>query len=175
MKKVVYWWKLSMMKVVNDESCLLMKVVYWWNLSIGENCLLMKIVYWWNLSIGENCLLMKIVYWWKLSIDESCQLTKVVYWRKLSIDENFLLMKVKIVKEVIASDVSPVAMFSAVTICRNKTWKIHTNDSLPRYWLPYNIILCFHTKIHFGRRRKSFSLSLGSPWHLIWNRIHSSL
>ena len=70
-----------------------------------------KFVYWWKLSIDESFLLMKVVYWWKLSIDESCLLMKVVYWWNLSIDESYLLMKVKIALEVIAFDVSPVAMF----------------------------------------------------------------
>ena len=48
---------------------------------------------------------MKVVIWWKLSFD------KIIIWWKLSIDESYLLMKVEIVKEVIACDVLPVAMF----------------------------------------------------------------
>ena len=48
------------------------------------------------MSIDESCILI---------IDESCLLMKLVYY------ESCLLMKVKIVKEVIACDVSPVEMF----------------------------------------------------------------
>ena len=48
---------------------------------------------------------MKAVYWWKLFIDESC----------------LLILKVKIVLEVIACDVSPVAMFYFFTSFRRLT------------------------------------------------------
>ena len=52
-------------------------------------------IYWWKLSIDESCLLIKVVH---------CLLIKVFYCWKLSI-------KVKIVKEVIACDLSSVVMF----------------------------------------------------------------
>ena len=52
-------------------------------MSIDESRLLVKVVYRWKLFIGESCLSMEVVYWWK--------------WM--------------LVKEVIACDVSPVAMF----------------------------------------------------------------
>ena len=87
-----------------DESYLWMKVVYWLKLSIDESCLLLKVIYWWKLFFDESFLLIKVGYCRKL-------LMKVIYLWKLSIDESYLLMKVKIIKEVIACDVLPVAMF----------------------------------------------------------------
>ena len=149
--KVFYWWKLSI-----DESCLLMKVVFWWKLSIVESCLLMKVVYCWKLFIDESCLLMKVVYWWKLSIVESCLLMKVVYWWKLFIDESFLLMKVNIVKEVIAGDVSPVAMFfllispkrvrystdlySGTCDCEAAAWQTFQSAPSPKFTLHVHVM-----------------------------------
>ena len=50
---------------------------------------------------------MKVVYIdIDIAIDESCQLMQIVYLWNLSFDESCLLMKVKIVKEVMACDVS---------------------------------------------------------------------
>ena len=46
-----------------------------------------------------------------IAIDESCRLMQIVYLWKFSFYESCLLMEVKIVKEVMASDVSPVTMF----------------------------------------------------------------
>ena len=56
--KVGLWWKLSLMKVVFDESGFLMKVVFWWKWffdEIGFN----ESDFWWM------WILMKNFFWWK--------------------------------------------------------------------------------------------------------------
>ena len=62
----------------------------------------MKVVNWWKLFSDESYLMMKAMECWKLSSDESYFVMKVIY----------LVMKVKIVKEVMSCDVSPVVMFA---------------------------------------------------------------
>ena len=80
-----------------------------------------------------------------MSIDESPRLMKVVYWLNWSIDESCLFMKVKMVNEVIACDVSPVAMFKNCFLVSNKIkpslhlcyWRLNPHLGLP--WSAYNM------------------------------------